>query len=188
MNQRLLAIALFLLASACSTLTMRVSRSELQADLAKRFPREVDKRVVKIRASDPQIDFTGRADLLGVRLRLEAESASGNSRAGGTARVEGTLEYVEAEHAFYLRHAQVTELVLAPPEGSGRLSNALGHVSGALGNDLVERAARSAIEELLERHPIYRLDAARSKREAKAIRHLKSARIEGQDLVLEVGL
>jgi hypothetical protein len=167
---------------------MRLSRDELQADLAKRFPKDVDKHVIWIRASDPQIDMPGRPGILGVRLRLEAESASGNSSVGGVARVEGTLQYVEAEHAFYLRQPTVTELLLAPPGGDGTMSHAVGHLRDALGNKLLERAARSAIQEILERHPIYRLDASRSEREAKAIRHLKTARIDGQELVLEVGL
>jgi hypothetical protein len=187
-RHRLTIVVLCILASACSTITMRVSRDELQADLAKRFPKEIDKHLVTIRASDPQIDMPGREGILGVRLRLDAVSASGNSRVGGTARVEGTIQYVEAEHAFYLREPKVTELVLAPAEGDGKLAHAMGHLSGALGNPLVDRAARSAIEELLERHPIYRLDGKRSEKEAKAIRHLRSAHVDGQDLVLEVGL
>lgn len=187
-HHRWLVIVVALVLSGCSTITMRISRNELQSDLAKRFPREVDKHVVTFRANDPRIDFPGQPEILGVRLRVEVTSASGNSRLAGTVRVEGELEYVASDHAFYLRDPKVTELVLNPAEGSGALSHAVHRAHGALGEQLVERAVRSAIEELLSTYPVYRLDARRSEREAKAIRHLRSAHIDGQDLVLEVGL
>lgn len=57
-----------------------------------------------------------------------------------------------------------------------------------LGPHLVERAIAEGLEEVLARHPVYRLDAARNEREAKAIRHLRSVTVDGQALVLEVGL
>jgi hypothetical protein len=87
-----------------------------------------------------------------------------------------------------LRDPRVTELTVDAPQGTGSLSQAAGNLRAVAGDTLVERAAHSAVEEILRRHPIYRLDAARSKREAKAIRHLRSARIDGEDLLLEVGL
>lgn len=179
-------IAAWVLAlTACSS-TIRISRDELQADLAKQFPRDVDKHVLTLRASEPQVEFPGSPDILAVRLRLEATSASGNSRLAGTVGAAGRIEYVAGERAFYLRDPQVTELVLHPAEGEGTFSRAVNHAGSAFGQKLVERAARVAIVELLRRRPIYVLDARR-KKDAKAIRHLRSVRIEGQDLVLEVG-
>ena len=176
--------ALVLLASC--TATIRISRDELQADLAKQFPREVDKHVVTIRASDPRLEFPGTG-LVAVRLRVEATSATGNSHLTGDVRAAGRIEYVAAEHAFYLRDPKVTELVFDPAEGPGHLSRAMNHATSTFGTKLVERAARSGIEELLRRNPIYRLDPGR-KKDAKAMRHLKSVHVEGQDLVLEVAL
>ncbi len=169
-------------------MTMRISRSELQADMAKRFPVVADKHVIVLRASDPHIEFPGRADVLAIRLRVDATSASGHSHLAGTTRVEGRIEYVEAEHAFYLRDPAVTELVVAPPTGDGSLTRVADGASDALGTRLIERATRSAIAEVLRTHPFYRLDATRSPKEAKAIRHLRSVHVDGHDLVLEVGL
>jgi hypothetical protein len=164
---------------------MRISRDELQADVTKRFPRDYDKQVVKLRMSDPQLEFfEGRPDILGVRVRLDVTSAAGNSHIGGTANVEGALEYVKAEHAFYLRAANVKEIALDRPEGTGQGAKLLWHYSDAA----LEHAARHAVEAGLEAHPIYRLDGKRSAREAKAIRHLRAAHIDGRDLVLTVGL
>lgn len=181
----LIALALALL-TACTT-TIRLSRDELQADIARRFPREVDKHLVTLRASDPRVEFPGRPGILGVRLRVEATSASGNSRIAGTARAEGRIEYVAAEHAFYLRDPRVTELVLEPAAGSGHLSGAVREASDVLGTRLVERAARALVEQVLRDHPVYRLDPAR-KKDAKAMRHLRSVRVDGEELVLEVAL
>lgn len=164
-------IAALLVLASCTT-TMRVSREDLQDDVARRFPREIDKRVVVVRASEPQIEFPGAPDVLGLRLHVDVALASGRSQLAGTARVEGRLDYVASEHAFYLREPRVTELELDAPEGTRHLSRAV---------------AREAIVELLRDHPLYRLDARRSEREAKAIRHLRSAHIRGQDLVLTVG-
>jgi hypothetical protein len=172
MRIRLPLSCVLVLVTACSA-TIRISRDELQDDLAKQFPREIDKHVFTLRASEPRVEFPG-LDLLAVRLRLEAMSASGNSRLAGNVRAAGRIEYVAAEQAFYLRDPKVTELTMD-------------HASSISRSGLVERGARAAVEELLRRHPVYRLDPRRSK-DAKAIRHLRSVRIEDQELVLEVGL
>ena len=187
MRTRWARVTAFLIAASAAgcTTTMRISRDELQADIAKRFPREHDKQVVKLVLSDPQIEFfPGRPDVMGVRVRVDATSASGNSHIGGTANVEGALDYVKDEHAFYLRAARVKELAVERPDGGGRGTQLLDQVS----DHALKRAARIAIEDALQRHPIYRLDASRSKREAKAIKHLRDAHIDGRDLVLTVGI
>ena len=161
-------IVVFLIVLAGCTTTMRISRDELQADVAKRFPRDIDKIVLTVHASEPQIDFPGPPDLLGVRMNVDASTPSGHHHTSGTARVEGRLEYDSDQHAFYLRDAHVTELTVDPP--------------------VLEHVARGAIVDMLSRHPIYRLDERRSKREAKAVHHLRDAHIDGKDLVLTVGL
>lgn len=177
--------ALALIALCACTTTMRISRDELQADVAKHFPRDVDKHAVQVRLSDPNVELPG--SLFAMRLRIAATSASGRSQVAGTARVEGNLEYVANEHAFYLRAARVTDLVLEPATGDGDAAHTLNRAKATFGDALVARAVRSVIEEMLERRPIYRLDASRPK-DAKAIRHLRDARIEDGHLVLEVGL
>jgi hypothetical protein len=121
-----------------------------------------------VHASDPEIDFPGPPDMLGIRMHVEATTPSGHHRTNGTARVEGRLEYAASEHAFYLRDPRVTELAIESPH--------------------LESVARGAIVEMLAHHPIYRLDERRSKREARAVHHLRDAHIDGRDLVLTVGL
>ncbi|HUS32267.1 MAG TPA: DUF1439 domain-containing protein [Kofleriaceae bacterium] len=182
---RTIWVTAFLIALTACTTTMRISRDELQADLSKRFPKDIDKQIVRLQLSEPQIEFfPGRPDILGVRVHVDITTESGNSHVAGTANVEGALEYVEAEHAFYLRAARVKVLTLERPDGPGRAARLLDHASDAA----LKHAARIAIEEVLERHAIYRLDAKRSPREAKAIRHLREAHIDGHDLVLRVGM
>lgn len=156
---------------------MRISRDELQTDVAKHFPREVDKHAVQLRLSDPQVELAGA--LFALRVRVEATTFSGRSQVAGIARVEGKLDYVTSEHAFYLRDARVTSLELEPATGPGLAARAFNHVG--------DKAVARAIEEVLERRPIYRLDPARPK-DAKAIRHLRSARVENGSLLLEVGM
>lgn len=181
-------LAVLALVSGCSTMTLRIPRDDLQRDLAKRFPVEADKHVVVLRASDPWLEFPGRPEVLAVRLRLAAITPLDGAQLHGSTRVEGRLEYVAAEHAFYLREPRVTELFLHPPRGEGAVARLMSGTKAGVGLRIVERAARSAIVELLKRRPVYRLDASRSRKEAKAIRHLRSVRVEDQDLVLEVGL
>jgi hypothetical protein len=156
---------------------MRISRDDLQADVAKHFPRELDKHIAQIRLSEPEVELPG--SLFALRVRVEATTFTGRSHVAGNARVEGRLEYVTAEHAFYLRAAKVTSLELQPASGPGLAARAFNHA----GDDVIVRA----IEELLQRHPIYRLDPTRPK-DAKAIRHLRSARVEDGSLLLEVGM
>lgn len=179
-------LTVLVLVSGCST-TLRIPRDDLQRDLAKRFPVEADKHVVVVTASDPWLEFPGKPDTLAIRLRLAAITADDRTRLHGATRIEGRLEYVAAEHAFYLRDPRVTELHLLPPRDGGTLARLTRGARGALGLRIVERAARSALVELLRHRPVYRLDANRSEKEAKAIRHLRSVRVEDQDLVLEVG-
>ena len=152
-------VFVLLLLCACST-TIRVSRDELQADIAKHFPHEIDKRFVVVRLSDPEVSLPGsRFDL---RVRVEATTITGRSTVAGTARVDGQLEYVEAEHAFYLRQPRVTELHLEPATGPGHAAHLFNRVD-------VTGATRAVIIDVLLRHPIYRL------KDPKAIRHLRSA-------------
>lgn len=172
------AFALLILC-ACST-TIRVSRDDLQADVAKHFPHELDKRAVVVRLSDPEVSLPG--SILQLRVRVEATTMTGRSTIGGIARVEGKLEYVAAEHAFFLRQPRVTEIDLGPATGPGHTARLLNRI----GDDLVESATRAVIVDVLMRHPIYRLDPAKPK-DAKAIRHLRSARIEDGSLLLDVG-
>jgi hypothetical protein len=176
----------FVFMAGCTT-TMRISLDELQANMARRFPVEIDKRVAVLKASDPRIELLGAPDKVAIRLRVDASSASGDSRVHGTIRVEGRIEYVAAEHAFYLREPRVTELAVEPPEGDGTLSRSVVRATDTLGNALVERAMRSVATEVVRREPLYRLDANRSKKEAKAIRHLRSVHTDGDDIVLEIG-
>ena len=180
-----LAVALALI-SGCSTITMRISRPDLQADLAARFPVDIDKHVVMVRLSEPALDLPGTRDRLGLRLRIDASTA--HSHLGGTVRVEGDLGYVTADHAFYLREPRVPELRLDPVDASSANDGRLARLRAGVGSRVFEDAARLAIEETLRTRPIYRLVATRSEREAKAIRHLRQVHVDGQDLVLEVGL
>jgi hypothetical protein len=181
-----LAILALAVVSACS-MTMRIPRGKLEADMARRFPIDIDKHLVIVTASDPTIEFLGRTDVLALGLRVRMTSASGDSQVEGTSRVEGRIEYVEADHAFYLREPRVTELAIAPPTGDGSLARVVDGANRHYAARFVERAARAAIEQLLRVHPIYRLDPTRSEKEAKAIRHLRNVHIDGDDLVLEVG-
>lgn len=182
------AVAALWLATAACTTTMRIPRDELEAKIARHFPRELDEHVVTVRASDPRIDFPGGPDRIGIRLRVEVTSMSGRSHVAGSGRVEGRLEYVAAEHAFYVREPRVTDLQLEPPQGRGSLSRLVRRARHATGAELAAPAVRRALAELLRRRPVYRLDAQRSAREAKAIRHLRSVHVDDPDLVLVLGL
>jgi hypothetical protein len=163
------ALALVVLC-ACST-TIRVSRDELQADVAKHFPREIDKHVVVIRLSDPEVSLPG--SLFALRVRVEATTVTGRSTVSGTARVEGRLEYVAAEQAFYLRDPRVTQLDLEPATGPGQAARLLNRVD-------ITSVARVVIADVLVRHPVHRL------RDPKAARHLRGARVEDGSLLLDV--
>lgn len=85
--------------AACSTMTMRISRGELQADLDRRFPVELDQTVARITVSEPQLEFPGDPGRLALRFRVAA--AAGQVARTGRVRVEGRIEYLPAEHAFY---------------------------------------------------------------------------------------
>jgi hypothetical protein len=158
-----------LLVCACST-TIRVSRDELQANVEDHFPKEIDKHVVAIRLSDPEVTLPG--SLFVIRVRVEATTFTGRSAITGVACVEGELEY--RDQAFYLREPRVTQLDLDPATGPGHAARLVNRVD-------ITAATRAVVVDVLSRHPIYRL------KDPKAVRHLRSARVEDGSLLLKVG-
>ncbi|MFT3696898.1 MAG: DUF1439 domain-containing protein [Kofleriaceae bacterium] len=157
---------LFVALTACSY-EMRIPGPQLQADLALHFPMELDKHVVVLRVSDPQLELLPN-NRVGVRVHVRADTPIG-TLSTGTVRAEGRLEYDPADHAFYARAPVVTQLDVQ-------------HV------ERVESVARFAVAEAMRHYPIYRLDAKRGDDEAAAIKHLRKIRVDGNDLLLEVGI
>lgn len=184
--QNILLLGCVLLGSACGTWTMTVTRQELQADIATRFPVEIDKHVVVVRLTDPVIEFPGPADRVALRMNVAANSALANTT--GSVRAEGRIEYLEAEHAFYLREPVITDLHMNPPEAGSPAGGLIERLRAHVDPAMLDHLARSAAEEALRHQPIYRLDENRSEREAKAIRHLRSVHVRDDTLLLEVGL
>jgi hypothetical protein len=81
----------------------------------------------------------------------------------------------------------VTGQVNAPTPGSpagGLLERVNDHVDSAT----LDHLARAGAEQALRQRPIYRLDAARSENEARAIRHLRALHVRNDALLIEVGL
>jgi len=172
--------------SGCATWTLTVTREELQRDLATRFPVEIDRHVVVVRLADPVLEFPGVHDRVALRMAVALNSLVANSR--GDLRVEGRIEYVEAEHAFYLREPNITAFHMNAPTPGSPAGGLLERVNRLVDSATLEHLARAGAEQALRLRPIYRLDAARSENEARAIRHLRSLHVRNDALLIEVGL
>jgi hypothetical protein len=167
-------------------LTLTLTREELQRDLATRFPVEIDHHVVVVRLADPVLEFPGVGDHVALRVTVVLSSLLANST--GDLRVEGRIAYVEAEHAFYLREPNITSFHMNAPTPGSPAGGLLERVNDHVDSATLDHLARAGAEQALRQRPIYRLDAARSENEARAIRHLRALHVRNDALLIEVGL
>lgn len=89
----------------------------------------------------------------------------------------GNLQFIDAIMAWLRVSASSCKGPLkgprrahSPPEGAA--AGLLGQANTQLRSEGLEDAARVVVEHSVRSHALYRLNASRSKREAKAIRHL----------------
>jgi hypothetical protein len=158
------ALVLFML-PAC-TVTRTVTRDQLQARVAERFPVEKRRAVLVARLSNPMIAFVG--ERLSVALDIEATAAVWTTL--GHAVVEGSVEYRPDDGGIYVRDPVVRALEFdkLPVEWRERV--------------------RAGCEQLLAlyfvEHPLYALDASHGGDEARARQHLRRVYIAHDALTL----
>jgi uncharacterized protein DUF1439 len=159
-------VALALLMLPACTVTRTVTRDQLQARLAERFPVEKRRAVLVARLSNPMLAFVG--ERLSVALDIEATAAVWTTV--GHAVLEGSIEYRPDDGGIYVRDPVVRALELdkVPVEFREQM--------------------RLACEQLLAAyfvdHPLYALDAAHGGIEAKARQHLRRVYIANDALTL----
>ena len=152
--------------------TIRLSATQIQAQMQQKFPIEKRELVFVARFSNPTvaIDASSGRVQLGMSTVI---SGLGMKPIAGMTICEGRMRYESAKGEFFLDSAKVTqqELVGVPDKYRG------------LATGLIEKG----IPEYLARNSIYRLDT-KDTNMGWIKRVLKSVRVESGEFVIELGL
>jgi hypothetical protein len=163
-------IGLIVTGAACGYQTdVTVSRDKVQALLDKKFPIEKDAVLARVKLDSPRVYF--QSNQLGMRLRYEA--AVLGKQATGEVAFHGAPVYKADEGAFYLSTLTVADFTV---DGDG-----LPHAE-----KLRDRIS-SVLDAVIPHVPLYRLRQQDFKH-ALAKLLLKQVRVEGESLVLTMGL
>lgn len=166
---RLAAIPLLaLLAGACQTIpVVELSRGEIQAKIAPRFPLVEGNRLAKVELTNPRVLFESGSDRLGFELDAAA-GLLGQSYAGSAA-VMGRLRYEDG--TFYFTEPELVRLSL--PE------LAVEH------QDTARRVINTAAAAMLPQIPLHTLQGSK---ERLAKMFIKRVEVRDEKIRVELGI
>jgi hypothetical protein len=171
---RQLETVLFCLAlsgAACGYQTdVRVSRDKIQNLLEKKFPIEKDVVLAKLTLHSPKVIFHG-GNQIGLRLQYDAGLLG--KHAVGEVAFHGPPVYRSEEGAFYLSALTIDELTIN--------DDSLSH------KEKLRARISSVLDAVMPHVPLYHLRQQDFKHKlAKLL--LKQVRVEGDELILTMGL
>jgi hypothetical protein len=158
-------------AAACGyQADVKVSRDKIQNLLEKKFPIEKDAVVAKLSLHSPKVFFHG-GNQIGMRLRYDAGMFG--KHAVGEVAFHGPPVYKPEEGAFYLAGLTIDEFTID--------DDSLSHKEKLRGR------VSSVLDKVIPHVPLYRLRPQDFKHKlAKLL--LKQVRVEGEELILTMGL
>lgn len=179
----LIAISLLIVALAAGwwfvasrSMQIRISEEEILAALAPRFPlSQTHFLVLQLELDSPRLRLQEDSDriAMGVDARLAVNVGRRREPIGASIDLETGLRYVASEAAFYLDQPLITELDVSgvPEKWSERAQEVLSAAAGVA----------------VTHTPIYRLKSDDA-RQAAARMVLRDVRVEGNELVVTLGL
>jgi hypothetical protein len=164
-------LGLALSGAACGYQTdVKVSRDKIQDLLEKKFPIEKDAVLAKLSLHSPKVYFQG-GNAIGMRLQYTAGLLG--KQAVGEVAFHGPPVYKPEEGAFYLSALTIDEFTIN--------DDSLSH------KEKLRARVSSVLDAVIPHVPLYRLRQQDFKHKlAKLL--LKSVRVEGEDLILTMGL
>jgi hypothetical protein len=154
------------------TLTVRVSRDEIQRRLDRAFPVNQEFLLTRVVLEHPRVILTNGSDRIGVGLDVRVEIPILGPRSGSVT-VSGGIDYRREQKAFFLLDPKLEQVNV-----EGLTAEQLGLVKGPL-----ESVARGALTVL----PIYELKQ-RNLGESVAERVLRKVWIKDGSVYAELGL
>lgn len=146
--------------------TIRLTASQLQTELDMKFPVEKNESVYRIRYFEPAFSIDRDRNDVTLAVSVEA-SALGSKPVQLRSEARGQVRYEPDKGDLYLDNPKVD---VTSVSGDGVLK------------DVAEGLLSKAVEEYLERLPLYHLKESDS-----SSRHVKAVRIEDGLLVIEFG-
>ena len=155
-------------------MTVQISQSTVQAQVAERFPITRDLGMGKLTMSDPKIDLKAGQDRVGLTTDLEFGGPGGVLNVKGSARASGALRYDQDDATFYMSDPVVQEVELPAKLMSEARKKKLMDLTG------------KAIGEAYGDVPLYTLRDSRRDRTAKLL--LREVRVREGKLELVLGM
>lgn len=122
---------------------LTIDQSRIQTRLEQNFPVEKQLLLLKIILSDPRTELRVGSNRIHVSVNVRV-SLSTQKTAAGSAEISGAIAYSPESGEFYLKDAKVEKLVITTlsQTHTNQVAALVGQISG----------------EMLNRHPIYKLD------------------------------
>lgn len=151
---------------------IHLTASDLQAQIASKFPLEKHALILTARFTDPQVTLNSGSNRLGLGITTTVE-APGHKLLSGRTEADGEISYNAETGELFLNNPKVTKLHVdgLPREYEGIARSLVG----------------SVLEGYLAKMPIYKLDRSDT-RQALAKIIVKSVKVEDGELVIEFGL
>jgi hypothetical protein len=171
-----LTAAVALLTADCSrdtgTVTVTVSREELQQRVDERFPIEYDRLLARVTLTNPEVILEPGRDHIGLDMDVAVQVPVSGRMSGGL-RVQAGLSYRREEKAFYLRDLSIERLQVEGMDGEWPAK--------------VVRPIELAASKALTVFPVYTLKR-RNIRELTAEHVLRSVAVRDGGLHVELGI
>jgi len=164
-----------------SGLTIKLSESQINTAMAKKFPLEKEYLLLNVTLDQPQVSLNPELDRLEVNISAQVKTpkplafAIGNKEIGigketrnqAFARIAGTIDYNPESGSFYLKDAEIVEVELNEPEAPGELQ------------EKIRTAISFVAKQVMNRMPVYELDETQ--------RGTKTARLLLEEIQIEDG-
>lgn len=169
-------VAIFALTACDNSFNIRVSETKIQNTLSEKLPLEKTYlKIFDVVLDNPRVDLLQESNRVQGGLDVDLEiGAFGKSLAfDGTIDASGGIRYAPEEGAFYMTDPVVETLSI---EGLPEKYKSQ-----------VEKVIGSAIVEFYSTRPVYRLED-RSMKESAAQLVLKGVKVDGDHLIVNLGL
>ncbi|MBT5231969.1 MAG: DUF1439 domain-containing protein [Methylococcales bacterium] len=171
-KQILLGFCIFLFGvTQAIAFTVELTEAELQEKIDAKMPLQKSRFYISVIISDPDVVLMPGSDRLGIQCKIVA-ALPGNLKGNGTLYVDGGIEYVQEEGAFYFVDPKINTLVI---EGISKKVE-----------KKVKKLVGKVVKHSMNHFPVYTFKNNLKHKFAKAL--LDSVTVKDEKLILEMSV